>query len=168
MPLRDEAKPKAAVVQPNADQMILYIRSFGLIIVADEDTAMRSLVLEKPTPDVQAVALKAFSRIVQAWSLTLGEAAALADMSTSTWKRAKKPDFAGDLTWDQMLRLSALVGLYKSLELYFDPPLSREWVKLANRGPDFDGARPVDAMIAGGLPKILRVRAYVDALRGGM
>ena len=67
-----------------------------------------------------------------------------------------------------MLRLSALIGLYKSLELYFDPPLARDWVKLPNQGPEFDGARPVAAMIAGGLPKIMRVRAYVDALRGGM
>jgi hypothetical protein len=52
-----------------------------------------------------------------------------------------------------MLRLSALIGLYKSLALYFDEPISRDWVKLPNRGPEFDGARPVDAMIAGGLPR---------------
>jgi hypothetical protein len=129
---------------------------------------MENLVLERAAPDRQAVALKAFSRIADAWSLTLRDAAALADMSESTWKRAKKPGFAGDLTRDQMLRLSALIGLYKSLALYFDDPISREWVRLPNRGPEFDGARPLDAMIAGGLPRILRVRGYVDALRGGM
>ncbi|MCF3972124.1 MbcA/ParS/Xre antitoxin family protein [Paracoccus salsus] len=129
---------------------------------------MENLVMQRPAPERQSVALKAFSRIAEAWSLTLREAAALADMSESTWKRARKPGYAGDLTQDQLLRLSALVGLYKSLELYFDAPLSREWVKLANGGPEFDGARPLDAMIAGGLPKLLRVRAYVDALRGGM
>ena len=129
---------------------------------------MESLVMERAAPDRQAVALKVFSRIADAWSLTLREAAALADMSDSTWKRAKKPDYAGDLTRDQMLRLGALVGLYKSLELYFSEPISRDWVKLANAGPEFDGRRPVDAMIAGGLPKILRVRTYVDALRGGV
>ena len=72
---------------------------------------MESLVMERAAPDRQAVALKAFSRIADAWSLTLREAAALADMSDSTWKRAKKPDYAGDLTRDQMLRLGALVGL---------------------------------------------------------
>jgi hypothetical protein len=129
---------------------------------------MEHLVLERPAPDRQAVALKAYARIVEAWSLPAPVAAALSDMSLSTWKRAKKPDYAGELTRDQMLRLSALVGLYKSLELYFSPTLARDWVRLANRGPEFDGARPIDAMIAGGLPKILRVRAYVDALRGGM
>ena len=117
--------------------------------------------------DRQAVALKAFARIAQAWSLTLGEAAALADMPVSTWKRAKKPGYSGVLTQDQMLRLSALIGIYKALELYFDAPLSREWVRLANRGPQFGSARPLDAMIAGGLPAILRVRNHLDALRGG-
>ncbi len=129
---------------------------------------MKNALRERPAADVQAVALKAFGRIADAWALTGREAAALADMSESTWKRARKPGYSGELTRDQMLRLSALVGLYKSLELYFNPPISRQWVKLANRGPELDGQRPLDAMIRGGLPRILRVRAHVDALRGGM
>ncbi|TVR84887.1 MAG: DUF2384 domain-containing protein [Rhodospirillales bacterium] len=129
---------------------------------------MESVVTERPAADVQAVALKAFGRISDAWALTVHEAAALADMSDSTWKRARKRGFAGALTRDQTLRLSALVGLYKALALYFDPPLAHQWVKLPNRGPEFHGARPLDVMIEGGLPKILRVRSYVDALRGGV
>ena len=119
---------------------------------------MQSLLLERSVPDRQVVALKAFARVADAWSLTTREAAGLADMSESTWKRAKKPGYAGELTRDQMLRLGALVGLYKALELYFAEAIAREWVKLPNRGPEFDGARPIEAMIAGGLPKILRVR----------
>lgn len=103
------------------------------------------------------MALKAFARIAEGRSLTVKEAAALADMSEATWKRARSPGFAGGLTHDQTLRLSALIGLHRSLELYFDRLVSREWVKLLNRGPEFDGARPVDAMTMGGLPKILRV-----------
>ena len=75
---------------------------------------MESLVAGHAVPDREGVALKAFSRIAEAWALTTREAAGLADMTESTWKRARKPGFAG------------------------------------------------------GLPKILRVRAYVDALRGGM
>lgn len=129
---------------------------------------MENLAGGRVTSKERAIALKAYARIADAWSLTLREAAALADMSESTWKRAKKPGYEGNLTQDQMLRLSALVGLYKSLELFFDEPVSREWVKLPNRGPEFDGLRPVDAMNAGGLPKIIRVRTYVDALRGGV
>jgi hypothetical protein len=129
---------------------------------------MENAVRARPAADIQAVALKAYSRITEVWSLTVREAAALADMSESTWKRARKPGYSGELTRDQMLRLSAIVGLYKSLVLYFDPPIASRWVKLANRGPEFDGQRPVDVMIHGGLPRILRVRTYVDALRGGV
>ncbi len=129
---------------------------------------MENAVIEHDAADVQAVALKAYGRIAEAWLLTVKEAAALADMSVSTWKRAKKPGYAGELTRDQMLRFSALIGLYKSLELYFNPPISRQWIKLSNQGPEFEGQRPLEAMIAGGLPKIMRVRHYVDALRGGV
>ena len=50
--------------------------------------------------------------------------------------RAKKPGYEGNLTQVWMLRLSALVDLYKSLELFFDESISREWVKLPNRGPE--------------------------------
>lgn len=129
---------------------------------------MESVAKERPAAEVRAVALKAYSRVADHWSLTGREAAALADMSESTWKRAKKPGYAGELTRDQMLRLSSIVGIYKALGLYFDQPLANQWVKMPNKGPEFDGSRPAEAMIAGGLPKILRVRAYLDALRGGM
>ncbi|TNF21395.1 MAG: DUF2384 domain-containing protein [Rhodobacteraceae bacterium] len=114
-----------------------------------------------------AVALKAYARIADAWKLSLKEAAGLADMSESTWKRARKPDFAGELTKDQLLRLSAVIGIYKALELYFSQSLARQWVTRPNTGPLFGGARPLDTAIEGGLPQILAVRTYLDALRGG-
>ena len=117
---------------------------------------------------INLVALKAYARVADAWGLSLKEAAALADMSETTWKRAKKPDFAGDLTKDQLLRLSAVIGIYKSLELYFSEPLARDWFTRPNTGPLFGGGRPIDTAIEGGLPQILAVRSYLDALRGGV
>ena len=117
---------------------------------------------------INVVALKAYARVADAWGLNLKEAAALADMSETTWKRAKKPDFAGDLTRDQLLRLSAVIGIYKSLELYFSEPLARGWFTRLNTGPLFGGGRPIDTAIEGGLPQILAVRTYLDALRGGV
>jgi len=116
----------------------------------------------------QAVALKAFANIMAAWRVPQAEAAALADMSESTWKRAKRPGYAGDLTHDQLLRLSAVIGICKALRLYFSEGLADRWVMRPNGGPLFDGARPIDTMIDGGLPQILQVRGYLDALRGGM
>ena len=139
-----------------------------LLKVSYGKSAMKKTIGEQSTTDVQAIALKAFSRIADAWSLTGREAAALADMSESTWKRARKPGFAGGVSRDQGSRLSALIGIYKSLEIYFDKPIAGQWVKLKNHGPEFNGRRPIDAMIDGGLPKILLVRKYVDALSGGV
>lgn len=126
---------------------------------------MKNLSAERSAPDPQAVALKAFARIAEGWSLTPRGARRDVRVHLEACEEAR---LAGTLAQDQMPRLSALAGLYKSLELYFNEPVSREWVRLPNDGPEFDGTRPVDAMIAGGLPKILRVRGYVDALRGGM
>ncbi len=131
-------------------------------------TVVELPIRQKSAPDQTAIALKAAARIADAWKLGTAEAAALADMSESTWKRARKPGFAGALTQDQLLRLSALVGIYKALHLYFEPDLADRWPVLPNRGPLFEGARPVDTLIRFGLPQFLSVRTYLDALRGGM
>nr|WP_246045430.1 MbcA/ParS/Xre antitoxin family protein [Rubellimicrobium roseum] len=111
--------------------------------------------------------MKAFSYIISEWQIPIPEAAALADMSESTWKRARRAGYTGDLTHDQLLRLSAVVGIYKALKLYFSDPIARRWITLPNDGPLFNGERPIDTMIREGLPQFLQVRTYLDALRGG-
>lgn len=128
---------------------------------------MQVVAKTREPAQINAVALKAYARVAESWALSLKEAAGLADMSDSTWKRAKKLDFAGELTKDQILRLSAVIGIYKSLELYFSEPLSRSWFTRPNSGPLFGGFRPIDTAIEGGLPQILAIRTYLDALRGG-
>lgn len=120
------------------------------------------------TPDPAQVGLKAFRRLVGAWSLTNEEAARLLDVTDRTWGRMKREGWSGRVSQDQLLRLSALIGLYKGLHLYFSAPLADRWVKLANAGPLFRGATPLAFMVEGGLPAILRTRTYLDALRGGM
>lgn len=128
---------------------------------------MAIVAQKRSVGEVKEVALKAFSKIMAEWQLPIHEAAALADMSESTWKRARKPNYAGDLTHDQLLRLSAVVGIYKALNLYFSDPIAKRWVVLPNDGPLFGGERPIDTMIREGLPQFLQVRTYLDALRGG-
>lgn len=118
--------------------------------------------------DLTSVALKAVSRIMLKWDIPVAKAAIICDMSESTWKRARKPGFSGELTRDQMLRLSALIGIYKSLNLYFDDDLASTWMRLPNAGPLFNGAAPIDALIEYGLPHFIEVRNYLDALRGGV
>lgn len=70
-----------------------------------------------------------------------------------------------DLTEDQFLRASALVGIYKALHVWFSMPLANDWPKLPNTGPTFRGRRPLDVMIEGGTDKILETRLHLDQHR---
>lgn len=127
-----------------------------------------------------AVAAKAYGRIVVAWKLNNHAAAALVAVSPRTWSRMKQgagtkqgagvkgKAWSGRLSRDQLLRISALTGLYKALHLYFNDSLADRWVMLPNQGPLFGGRTPLAVMIEGGLPAILDIRTYVDALRGGV
>lgn len=137
---------------------------------------MANLALRTPLPDLPTdgrgrmaeAGLNAYRRLTDIWRLTNEEAAALIDVADRTWARMKKPGWTGRISQDQLLRLSALVGLYKGLHLYFADRLADDWPGRPNDGPLFGGARPVDWMIAGGLPAIMAARDYVDALRGGV
>lgn len=118
---------------------------------------------------VNRVAIKATSRLLTAWGIRDDPGARLAGVgSTRTWQRMKHENWAGGLSQDQLTRMSALVGLYQGLHVYFGKDLADDWVTLENNGPVFDGASPLDLMLEGGIPAIIRVRDYIDALRGGL
>ncbi|MDA4844906.1 antitoxin Xre-like helix-turn-helix domain-containing protein [Hoeflea poritis] len=116
---------------------------------------------------VAAVAAKAYARIVAAWKLNNRLAADLIAVSPRTWARMKSGQWSGRLNRDQLMRVSAITGLYKALHLYFSDALADRWIGLRNSGPLFAGHEPIETMIEGGLPAIMETRNYVDALRGG-
>jgi hypothetical protein len=113
-------------------------------------------------------ALKAFGRLVTAWGLTAQQASALLGVSVSTWERMRGGTVAKTLSQDQLTRVSALTGIYKGLHLLFVDDMADRWPQLSNSGALFDRQTPVEAMIAGGIPHMLEVRRYVDAVRGGL
>ena len=113
-------------------------------------------------------ALKAFRALSGHWALSNAEAAALLGVSASTWDRMKRGGKADALTQDQLTRVSALVGIFKGLHLLFADATADLWPQQPNSGPIFESKRPIDAMIAGGIPCMLDVRRYIDAVRGGL
>lgn len=115
-----------------------------------------------------AAAVKAVLRLVEAWNGSNAEGAALLGVSASTWDRMKAGTWEGTLSQDQMTRASALIGLFKGLHLLFADDMADRWPQLPNRAPVFDRRSPVEAMIEGGIPRMLETRLYVDALRGGL
>lgn len=116
---------------------------------------------------VANVAAKAYARIAAFWKLNNAEASELIAVSPRTWARIKTGDWVGTLKRDQLMRISAVTGLYKALHLYFSDDLADRWTGLNNSGPLFGGRTPIDFMVDGGLPAMLDTRNYVDALRGG-
>lgn len=115
-----------------------------------------------------STALKAFRRLAESWRLSNQEAATLLGVSVSTWERIKRGAWDGQLSQDHLTRVSALVGIYKALHLLFADDMAERWPRLENNGPLFNRSSPIAAMMDGGIPLMLEVRRYVDAVRGGM
>jgi uncharacterized protein (DUF2384 family) len=123
---------------------------------------------EREVSSGDVIAVKAVVRVCKAWRALAPESARLAGVSERTWSRMKGEDWCGALSVDQKFRASAIVGLYKGLHLYFGDDLADKWPRMRNRGPLFQGDTPVEYMVKGGLPAILAVREYIDAVRGGL
>jgi Protein of unknown function (DUF2384) len=113
------------------------------------------------------VAVKAFLALMKAWGLSNAESAGLLGLSASSLDRIKR-GYRPALSQDQLTRVSALVGIYKGLHLLFVDGAADGWIRRVNRGALFDRRTPIEAMIEGGIPRMLDVRRYVDAVRGGL
>lgn len=115
-----------------------------------------------------SAALIAMRNLARAWKLTGAEAAALLGVSETTWDRVKAGTWKQTLSQDQMMRVSAMIGTFKGLHLLFADDMADRWVRLRNSGPLFANLTPVEAMVARGIPGMIEIRQYVDALRGGL
>lgn len=113
-------------------------------------------------------ALAGVRRLAEAWKLTGDEAAALLGVSASTWDRIRADVWRNSLSQDQLTRVSALVGVFKGLHLLFADEMADRWPRLRNAGLMFENLTPVETMARGGIPQMIEVRRYVDALRGGL
>lgn len=129
---------------------------------------LQTFAAEDDRRRLTGAAVKAVVRLVDAWDSSNAEGAALLGVSTSTWDRIKGGRWDGVLSQDQLTRASALIGVFKGLHLLFADDMADRWPRLANRGPIFDRMTPIQAMISGGIPRMLETRQYIDGLRGGL
>ena len=127
----------------------------------------QTFAAESDRARLSKVAAKAFLALGKAWELSNAEASALLGVSPSTLDRMKR-GYRPTLSQDQLTRVSALVGIYKGLHLLFVDETADEWARRPNSGPLFDRETPIRAMIEGGIPRMLDVRRYIDAVRGGL
>jgi hypothetical protein len=66
-----------------------------------------------------------------------------------------------------MTRISALIGIFKALNILYSKNLADRWVQLPNENPMFEGETPLTYIIKGGQPAMMRVRQLLDSRRGG-
>ena len=127
----------------------------------------QTFATESDRARLSEIAVKAFLALSKAWGLSNAEASSLLGVSASTLDRMKR-GYRPILSQDQLTRVSALVGIFKGLHLLFVDQTADEWARRPNTGPLFDRETPIRAMIEGGIPRMLDVRRYIDAVRGGL
>lgn len=132
------------------------------------ETKLQTFAAEADRERLTPAALAGTRTLAGEWKLTGEQMAALLATSPSTWDRIAAGTWDRTLNQDQMTRVSALIGIFKGLHLLFADAMADRWARLPNSGPLFGGKSPVEAMIEGGIPVMLEVRRYVDAMRGGM
>jgi hypothetical protein len=74
----------------------------------------------------------------------------------------------GTLSYDQLERISLVLGIYKALKLLFaDDASGVRWLKAANSDLPFAGGSPLDRMLRGSIDDLYAVRRYLDGWREG-
>lgn len=117
--------------------------------------------------DAEAGALaRATIRLFEHWGLTDVQAVELlGGLGSRTWGRWKAGD-VGRIDRDLATRMSILLGVHKGTKyLFTDTARSYAWIKKPNKV--FGGESALDIMLRGSIFDLQRVRAYLDAERGG-
>lgn len=97
--------------------------------------------------------------------LVLEAQALLGSPSRATFYKWKSGDVR-KLSHDTLTRISLILGIYKALSiLHSDPVIANEWIGRPNAVLGGDSARV--RMCAGEIVDLLRVREYLDGVRGG-
>ena len=117
--------------------------------------------------------LRTFKSIADRWGLSESQRRTLlGGPSRSTyyhWIRNAEDDDRVTLPLDALLRISAVLGVYKALGILFvRESEGLAWLKGPHAGPLFGGQSPMDLMLSGTQDGILQVRRYLDAWRGGL
>lgn len=116
--------------------------------------------------------LRTFLRIADEWRLSEQErlrVLGLPGRSTFHGWIAKTRHGSGiTLSVDELIRISAVLGVYKALKIIFlrNEDATR-WLRSPNSGPPFGGQRPLTLVTSGTQDAIMLVRRYLDAWRGG-
>src|SRR5271163_1183606 len=117
---------------------------------------------------LSAAALKALFNIIDRWKIRDEDARQLlGGISNGAYYLLKQ--HAGSrvkpLDQDRLLRISYLIGIFKSLIILYSQGLADQWMQLPNSNPIFAGRTPLDYILRGGQRAMDTVRRLLDARR---
>jgi hypothetical protein len=113
-------------------------------------------------------AMRTFFNVATAWELTGEEQRALLGWPAESTFFKYKAGLVATLPYDMLIRISLVLGVYKSLHtLYAEPDLANRWVKLPNSHAMFGGRPALILMIHGGMDGLYQVRRLLDGRCGG-
>ena len=150
-------KPEAAAARPlGAEPDTIGAPERIDTLTADERTSLG------------AAGFRTFLALADNWQLTVNDRTrllgAIADSTYHKWRSGK----IGELSRDQLERLSLVLGIYKALRLIFsDEATGTRWLRGANTEAMFAGRSPLERMLHGSIDDLYAVRRYLDAWRGG-
>ena len=111
-------------------------------------------------------AMRSFLAIAKTWNLSIDEQRALLGWPPESTFYKYKAGQIGILSYDTLIRVSLLLGIYKDLHiLYPELDLADRWIKLPNSNPLF-GGRPALALMMEGMDGLYQVRRLLDGRRG--
>jgi hypothetical protein len=119
---------------------------------------------------LSGAALKALFNIVKHWQIRDEDARQLlGGISNGAYYQLKQNTGASvkTLEQDRLVRISYLIGIFKSLNILYSQRLADQWMQLPNSNPIFAGRTPLDYILRGGTPAMDVVRRLLDARRGG-
>jgi hypothetical protein len=123
---------------------------------------------QKARRQMSGPALRSFFGIAKAWSLSVEEQRALLGWPPESTFYKYKAGQIGTLSFDTLMRISLLLGIYKDLHiLYPEPDLADRWLKLPNSNPLFGGHPALATMMENGMDGLYHVRRLLDGRRGG-
>lgn len=138
-----------------------------LNVIQSSDAGSNSALSEGDYTAVEVEAMqRAVLNIFAKWTVKDADAAViLGGVSVKTVRRWRDGDY-GRVSRDLADRLSNLLGVHKTLRIIFsDPARGYNWIRAKNGA--LGGLSALEVMLLGGMSDLIRVRRYLDSVRGG-
>jgi uncharacterized protein (DUF2384 family) len=116
-------------------------------------------------PDEIEAMQRTVGAIFGRWGVTDVDAAViLGGISPKTYRRWRDGEY-GRVNRDLADRMSCILGIHKALRIIFaEPAQGYRWMNQPNAG--FAGRTPLQLLLRGGMEDLLRLRRYLDSVRG--